>query len=181
MRRVAMVFAMLLGVLLLVPVLADTGDKIAVLDDCDPDDPAWVAIGGCFQKDGDTTRAEFGAHLPLGHPAWRNEPAYIKISLDGRVKVKNQGGRDHTFTLVAQYGRGYVPGVNNPPGPPGPLDPTAIEECKGGTANPAVSSSFIRPAEGLQVRGLSEGTHKFQCCIHPWMRALVRVSSKKDD
>jgi hypothetical protein len=28
------------------------------------------------------------------------------------------------------------------------------------------------------VEGLAPGDHKFQCCIHPWMRTLVKVSEK---
>ena len=32
--------------------------RIALVDDCDPDDPAWLPIG-CLQKDGDVTLAEF--------------------------------------------------------------------------------------------------------------------------
>jgi hypothetical protein len=31
----------------------------------------------------------------------------------------------------------------------------------------------------VQLKGLSAGNHKFQCCIHPWMRAIVKV--KEDD
>jgi len=29
------------------------------------------------------------------------------------------------------------------------------------------------------VSGLAEGNHHFQCCIHPWMRAVIKV--KRED
>jgi hypothetical protein len=31
----------------------------------------------------------------------------------------------------------------------------------------------------IQIKGLSPGVHKFQCCIHPWMRAVVDVEDRK--
>jgi hypothetical protein len=27
--------------------------------------------------------------------------------------------------------------------------------------------------------GLPVGTHRFQCCIHPWMRTVIEVSDNK--
>jgi hypothetical protein len=27
--------------------------------------------------------------------------------------------------------------------------------------------------------GLAEGNHRFQCCIHPWMRAIVKVKPER--
>ena len=31
------------------------------------------------------------------------------------------------------------------------------------------------------VDGLAAGDHKFQCCIHPWMRTLVKVKADDQD
>src|SRR5687768_2085619 len=87
----------------------DRGPKryIAVLDDCDPDDPSWAETGGCVRRNGAVTNAEFTAFLasPLslsvvGHPAWRNEPSYVKVGAGESVRVTNEGGRGHTFTAV---------------------------------------------------------------------------------
>src|SRR5215208_857315 len=39
------------------------GRQIAILDDCDPTDPAWAPTGGCLSKRGNVTNAEFNALL----------------------------------------------------------------------------------------------------------------------
>jgi plastocyanin len=141
---------------------------IAVKDDCDPNDPAWAPTGGCLLKGGDVTNAEFTAFLtsPLstatvGHPAWRNEPSYVKIEVGETVRVTNEGGRLHTFTRVANYGGGRVPPLN--------VGLTQAPECL------AAAASEIPPGATLQVAGMTVGTAKYQCCIHPWMRAAIKV------
>lgn len=140
---------------------------IAMLDDCDPDDPAWAPTGGCFLKRGDVNFAEFNLLLasPLsestvGHPAWRNEPSYVKVAQGKSVRVENEGGRVHTFTLVANFGGGRVPPLNIGLGP--------APECLN-------SASDILPGEGIRLKDLPVGTHRFECCIHPWMRAVIKV------
>jgi plastocyanin len=149
----------------------DDDNNVAIIDKCDPADPAWQPTGGCLLKpnQGDVTNAEFGALLfsPLGpgkmvfgHPAWRNNPSYLTIHSGSTVHVKNKGGRTHTFTEVADFGGGFVPPLN------GGL--TAAQEC---LAMPPT----VAPGAKVTVTGLAPGLHKFQCCIHPWMRAAVRV------
>src|SRR5690349_21566988 len=70
-------------------------NNVAIIDKCDPADPAWNPTGGCAlkPKQGDVTFAEFNAFLfsPLGpaglligHPAWRNDPSYLSIH-DGKT------------------------------------------------------------------------------------------------
>jgi hypothetical protein len=141
---------------------------IAVRDDCDPTDPAWAPTGGCVLKGGSVNFAEFNAFLasPLslstvGHPAWRNEPSYVKVEEGQSVRVTNEGGRLHTFTLVAHFGGGRVPPLN--------IGLTPAPECLSNT------SSDLAPGATLRISGLPEGTSKFQCCIHPWMRAAINV------
>jgi len=148
--------------------------RVAILDDCEPSDPAWTPSGGCSLKpqEGDVTNAEFGALLfsPLGpggvligHPSWRNEPSYISTFFGRKIQVENLGGRTHTFTRVANFGGGRVPPLN------GALAPAP--ECLAGALN-------LPPGAGVDLQGLGEGLHKFQCCIHPWMRAAIRVTPK---
>jgi plastocyanin len=146
----------------------DRGPKryIAVLDDCDPNDPTWASTGGCSRKNGEVTNAEFGAFLAsalslavVGHPAWRNEPSYVKIEAGESVKVTNEGGRTHTFTEVANFGGGRVPPLR--------VGLTPAPECSAATD--------LAPGSTIDVDGLSVGTHKFQCCIHSWMRAAIKV------
>ena len=142
---------------------------IAVLDDCDPTDLAWNNTGGCTRKNGAVTEAEFGALLnsPLslsvvGHPAWRNEPSYVKVDAGKSVRVTNEGGRLHTFTEVANFGGGRVP----------PLRTGLTPAPEYLTPNPGAE---MPPGASIDIGGLSVGTHKYQCCIHPWMRAAIKV------
>ena len=143
---------------------------MAILDDCDPNDPDWNATGGCVLRGGVVTEDEFGVLLtsPLslsvvGHPAWRMDPTYLRVKSGASVQVSNDGGRLHTFTKVAQFGGGFVPPLN--------VGLTAAPECS--PASPTVNS--LPPGERLELNNLSPGNHRYQCCIHPWMRALVKV------
>jgi len=150
------------------PVVAD-GEQIAMRDDCDPTDPAWNPTGGCKLEEGDVNNAEFTAELnsPLslsviGHQAWRADPSYLKIQTGEAVSVRNQGGRTHTFTEVASFGGGRVPPLNK--------GLIMAPEC--------ANATNIPPGTGVQVTGLGTGNHRFQCCIHPWMRAIVKVKAE---
>lgn len=150
----------------------DDGNEIALLDDCDPRDPTWAPTGGCKLAKGDVTRAEFNAFLnsPLslsvvGHQAWTIEPTYLKAQPNATVKVTNRGGRGHTFTEVTNFGGGRVPPLNQ-----GLLP---AKEC--------ATSSDVAPGASIAVNGLSVGNHRFQCCIHPWMRAVIKVKPQGDD
>ncbi|TMI88059.1 MAG: hypothetical protein E6H00_13930 [Bacillati bacterium ANGP1] len=149
--------------------MAAQDDKIAILDACDPTDPAWAATGGCALKKGDVTRDEAGALLfsplssaTIGHPAWRNEPSFLTIEPNKTVRVTNKGGEVHTFTEVAAFGGGRIPGLNQ--------GLTSAPEC--------AAAVDLAPGAGTEVTGLGEGNHLFMCCIHPWMRALIKVKPK---
>ena len=152
----------------------DTPKSIAIEDDCDPSDPAWAPTGGCANKRGDVRFAEFAGELssPLslsvvGHQAWQMEPAYLEITAGTKIKITNTGGRGHTFTEVAAYGGGKIP---NPALNKGL---TTAPECPG--------SVDIAPGGSIKLSGLSVGNHRFLCCIHPWMRALVKVTPSDSD
>ncbi len=142
--------------------------SVAMRDDCDPTDPAWNATGGCALKQGDVRFAEFVGELDsplaaavIGHQAWRNDPPYLEIKAGQDVRVKNAGGRGHTFTEVAAFGGGKVPL------PPLNEGLTTAPECP--------ASVDIAPGDAAKLAGLSVGNHRFMCCIHPWMRALIKV------
>jgi hypothetical protein len=144
-------------------------EKIAILDYCDPNDPAWAPTGGCDLRDGDVTFAEFNDLLTsvlssavVGHPAWRFEPSFAEATARERLRVTNLGGRDHTFTEVAEFGGGFIPQLN--------IGLTPAPEC--------AAATVIAPGGREVIRNLPEGDHKFQCCIHPWMRALVKVEAE---
>jgi plastocyanin len=161
-------------------VLADGDDhNVSIRDDCDPADPAWNPTGGCTLRGGDVTFDEFFAESgpesgPLalsviGHQGWWNDPPYLKIEEGETVKVRNRGGRIHTFTEVAEFGGGRIPVLNKG------LEPAP--ECN----PPTATSVDLRPGAKATVQGLSEGNHRFQCCIHPWMRALIKVKAEEEE
>ena len=101
--------------------------NITIMDNCSENDPGYDAFGGC-----PADRALPGLEVlprrrerqrvlrsPLqstrswrpgwdGHPSWRNEPWYISINAGQKVRVTNLGGRQHTFTHVANLGGGFV-------------------------------------------------------------------------
>lgn len=178
--RKSVVFAMLVAALVGFTAVATAGDekdvkkgKVEIYDDCDPTDENWNATGGCTLEGGKVTEAEFSALLfsPLGdgtvigHPAWRMEPSYLRLKPDGTLIAENEGGRTHTFTEVASFGGGFVLPLN------GPLLAMA-PECA--TATP------LAPGEEHEFEDLSPGNHLFQCCIHPWMRFLVKVDAGEE-
>ena len=155
--------------------VADGRKAIAILDECDPADQVlWAPTGGCALDDGDVGFAEFQAMLfsPLalstvGHMAWRTDPTYLRIEPNKTIKVTNEGGRGHTFTEVANFGGGMVPPLNQ--------GLTPAPEC----GDPGViAATALDPGEGLELKELPEGDHRFMCCIHPWMRTQIKVADK---
>jgi len=171
-----------LSIVLLVVSVA-TAEKIQVLDNCDSTDPAWPTAGGCLIKEGDVTLGEFILllHSPLssaivGHPAWRNQPSYHTIEAGNTLSARNEGGNGHTFTEVATFGGGRFPPFNGVGGPSGTIPLIPAPECL--LAPGAVDPTALAPGATLKVTDLGVGLHRFQCCIHPWMRAAVRVTEK---
>lgn len=190
-KRLVLGLIVLLAVATAAPDLRGNGDddegnrgnqRIALIDDCDPDDADWLPIG-CLQDKGDVTAAEFGAFLrsPLydnippfgtepglflvGHPSWRNDPSHIVIEEGKRIRVKNEGGRPHTFTEVAQFGGGVVPPLN-----------VGTQPAPG-----CAASVRLEPGDRAKLTASGVGIHRFQCCFHPWMRATVRVTADDED
>lgn len=181
MRKFVVAVAVSLGVLVLIaganPVRvaadSDNNRRIDIVDDCDPNDPGWAPTGGCFLKGGRVNLAEFNTFVVIpniaavvGHPAWRMSPSYLPLESGKKLRVRNVGGRTHTFTEVAEFGAGFVPPLNFGLSKFAP-------ECGAAVNIPAGT-------RGASVDNLSMGNHKFQCCIHPWMRAVVKVVPEDD-
>jgi plastocyanin len=152
--------------------------NVALVDNCDPATfNSAIGPGTCAATPHkhDTTFAEFIGLLfsPLaaniiGHPAWQFSPGYLSVRAGQTVRVTNAGGEGHTFTEVTDFGGGFVPFLNGVGGPAGTMPLVQAGACLGA---PVV----VGPGGTVQVKGLSSGVHKFQCCIHPWMRAVVDV------
>jgi hypothetical protein len=155
------------GALVSLAVPAAMAAKVDLLDDCDARDPGWASSGGCTLEDGDVTVAEFNALLSsvnsaavVGHPSWTIAPTYLSLDLGEKLRVRNHGGRTHSFTEVAAFGGGRVPPFNT--------GLTPAPEC----------AAAIPIAAGTQVdlNVSTPGLHLFQCCFHPWMRAAIRFT-----
>jgi hypothetical protein len=154
-------------------------DRIVLLDNCDPRIAAgWntaTDLTQCQNKEGSVSRAEFTIFLasPLsaavvGHPSWRIAPAYSTPELGDKLRVSNGGGRGHTFTEVAEFGGGFVPALR--------AGLLVAPECAAAATAPG---AIIPPGGRVELSGLSVGNHKFQCCIHSWMHAVVNVEPEE--
>ena len=82
MERIGLVFMLSVGVMAMMAAEAVADKKVRILDACDPAtfNDAF-GPGVCADVGGDVTVEEFLSPnvLPEGHPAWTNEPAYIRI------------------------------------------------------------------------------------------------------
>jgi plastocyanin len=147
--------------------------QIVALDECDPA-TFNAALGADFCRNvslGASTKlsdllAKAAAGTP--DPGWDFEPDTIKINEGTPLSVVDQGGEPHTFTEVARFGGGFIPGLNAP-------REDTVPECSGGFSNLAVARTRILQGSEVKVADLSKGKHRFQCCIHPWMRVEVEV------
>jgi len=151
--------------------------KIALVDNCDPATFNAAIPGVCAitPHQHDTPFLDFVGLLfsPLaknviGHPAWQFSPGYVSVLVGQTVRATNAGGEGHTFTEVTAFGGGFVPLLNGVGGPAGTVPLVQAPACLG-------TPEVVAPGGTVQIKGLSPGEHKFQCCIHPWMRAVVDV------
>ena len=160
--------------------------QIVALDECDPatfnrppdPDPKKGGVGADFCKNvalgAQTDFATLFDEAIKGHPdpSWDFEPDDVTVKKGAQIVVVNSGGEPHTFTEVKHFGGGFIDPLNS--GQP------EATECHGGFANLAVARTRILQGSQYQVNGLSKGEHKFQCCIHPWMRVTVDVQDDND-
>jgi plastocyanin len=149
--------------------------QVVALDECDPTTFNAV-VGPDFCKNVAlahlgyaTTLQSLFAKAAAGtpDPGWDFEPDTLEIARGTILSVVDQGGEPHTFTEVAQFGGGFITGLNG--------GEQTVPECTGGFSNVAVAKTRILQGSQTQITGLSKGEHFFQCCIHPWMRMKVEV------
>lgn len=162
--------------------------QIVALDECDPTTfnkptdlpPGQAGVGADFCKNVSLPPfvTKFNdlfdkAKKGKPDPNWDFEPDDVTVKKGAQIIVVNQGGEPHTFTEVKQFGGGFIADLNG--GEP------AATECSGGFTDLAVARTRILQGSQLQVNGLSQGEHRFQCCIHPWMRVTVDVKDQDHD
>ena len=162
---------------LLVPFIQSTGAQAASVhnkvqelrDECEP--ISWNAefpgicnkkIDGTF---GTVTLAKFRAALPQGGSGhWWIRQHEITVEKGDTVAATNAGGIVHTYTEVAQYGKGCIAEWNQ-----------AVTETVNNCDFGKFLSTLVPPGQTSVPQTLSVGVHKFQCLVHPWMRTVVTV------
>jgi plastocyanin len=140
---------------------------VTLFDACDPD-TFNAAIGpGTCTRSGGVRFENFVAELTRHHSAgaWHFAPSEVTMRVGQLLVANNRGGEEHTFTEVEEFGGGVVPFLNNLVGLT-----TVAPEC-----NQAVR---LAPGASSSETEHEAGVEKYQCCIHPWMRAEVRITEK---
>jgi hypothetical protein len=152
----------------------DDSRTVRMFDDCDPAsfDAALHDPNACIGK-GKTTFDRFIAELTRSQVAqkWRFDPQHVEVEKGNDVFAINKGGEVHTFTRVAKFGGGIVPILNTLSG-----NPTPAAECT--TLEP---DDFVAPGGTYTAELSIDKLQHFQCCIHPWMRADVRLKHEDHD
>jgi hypothetical protein len=153
----------------------DHAGAIVGHDSCDPltfnaalNDPTACA------KPGRTTFQEFIAELTETQTvrSWRFNATQATVRSGEALLAQNVGGELHTFTPVKQYGGGFIPILNTLSG-----NPVPTAECANVPALDFVAggASSLIPAAELAAAADADGIARVQCCLHPWMRADVRI------
>jgi len=140
---------------------------VSLFDACDPE-TFNAAIGpGTCSRSGGVRFEDFVAQLTRHHSigAWHFAPSEVTMRAGQDLVANNRGGEAHTFTEVEEFGGGTVPFLNNLVGLT-----TMAPEC--------AASVVIPPGGSSRETEHEAGVEKYQCCIHPWMRAEVRITEK---
>jgi hypothetical protein len=160
--------------------------QIEVRDDCDPATFNVIGLGNICVGNGRTTFAKLADQVTrTGRAAqWRFIPDSAHIKLGDSFRATNSGGEAHSFTEVAKFGPSVIPDVNDLLGMHGA---TPNKECSdaftafntGLTAVPPNNdpqlSTFMLPGQSFKDTPEEPATELYQCCIHPWMQAVVTV------
>lgn len=169
--------AILLGSLALVAACDDNdfenvipaNANVSMQDQCDSASfNAALGAGTCVHA-GNTTFAAFNNELNATQQValWRFVPSALNIRLGQKITAMNDGGEEHTFTEVDEFGGGIIPALNQASG-----ETTVAPECQALAAGDIVASGGTFTTDAAT----EVGTEKYQCCIHPWMRATVTVN-----
>jgi plastocyanin len=148
---------------------SDHGKSITLFDACDPEtfnDPVTgIGPGTCTRPGGVRFQSfldQVRDHHSVG--AWHMAPGQATIQLGDVLEAVNQGGEVHTFTEVANFGGGFVQLLNDLGG-----FGSQVAEC-----NPQ-KVQMLHPGDSFHETTDEVGVEKYQCCIHPWMRAEIHI------
>jgi plastocyanin len=153
--------------------LAATGASqhvVTMFDACDPETfNAQLGAGTCTRPGGvrfDSFVAQLEKHHSIG--GWHFAPPEVTMRVGQMLVATNKGGETHTFTEVEDFGGGIVPLLNQLSGMT-----KVAPEC-----NALMPGDFLAPGASSSETAEDAGVEKYQCCIHPWMRAEVRIAQK---
>jgi len=143
---------------------------VKLFDACDPASFNAVLGAGACTRNGGVTFQNFidqlTAHQSVG--AWHFAPTMLTMKAGQNLVAINAGGETHTFTEVEEFGGGIVANLNQLAGLP-----NVAPEC-----TQLQPGDFLRPGARSSETEDESGVEKYQCCIHPWMKAEVRISEK---
>jgi plastocyanin len=141
--------------------------RVNMLDNCDPETFNAVIGPGACVRGGGLTFQRFIDRLTRDQsvPSWRFSPGEFGAFVGQTIEAYNGGGEEHTFTEVASFGGGFVTMLNTLSG-----NPVPAPECLNFQA-----LVFVAPGQTFEADVDHAGIERYQCCIHPWMRAVVHV------
>jgi hypothetical protein len=141
-----------------------------MFDACDPETfNAALGAGTCTRSGGvrfDKFLEQLAQHHSIG--AWHFAPSNVSMRVGELLVASNRGGETHAFTEVDEFGGGIVPELNEAIG----LTEVA-PEC-----TQLAGKDFLAPGASSSEEEEEAALEKYQCCIHPWMRAEVRIREK---
>ena len=140
--------------------------RIEILDACDPTSfNAAIGAGTCTRPGGLSFASFIGELTAKGEVgAWRFAPSNnVQAQVGQMLLAINRGGEVHTFSEVEEFGGGIVPLLNDLS-----HNTEVAPECLA-----LAPSDFIPPGGTASDEVEEPGTERYQCCIHPWMRAVV--------
>jgi hypothetical protein len=146
----------------------DAVRRIQMTDDCDPTTFNAVLGPGACVGSGTTTFSEFIAELTAKKVvrSWAFNPSEPAVHAGQSLIARNFGGEEHTFTCVTQFGGGVVPILNTLSG-----NTTPAVLCPG----ESFGASIVPPGGTRTIVLGSSPQTMYECLIHPWMRATLRV------
>jgi hypothetical protein len=160
--------------------LAADGNTIDIQDRCDPDSFQAQGVDCAPVTDqGTVTFDELIGSLIANqsNDGWRFKQEKLTIRQGQPLNLRlSRGGEAHTITEVPTFGLGCLDFINALVFPG--QDPTAFPAACAApeTFTPGIfGGDLIFPGGNFSKTGLSKGTHRFQCMIHPWMNSTVTV------
>lgn len=150
--------------------VTDHGHTVTLSDGCDPDTfNAAFGAGTCTRPGGvrlPNFLDDLRTHQSAG--AWHMAPNEVMLKVGEVLSAFNHGGEVHSFTEVKEFGGGFFQPINEI------LGLAEIPEC----AQALATGALLKPGESSSEVENDEGIEHYQCCIHPWMRAEVRIVAK---